>query len=402
METLRCHACAALSEVAVMDCGLLPICNRFLPAPDAREALFPMGVWQCQRCGMAQLVQPAPVSEMKPRVDWLIYNEPEAHLEELIDYLGQLPGISRDSLVGGIVMGNDSTISRFEKRGYSRTWRVHPALDLGVSDPHAGTETVQDRLTEETAASIVSAHGHFDLLIIRHVLEHAHHARTFLRNASKMLKPSGYIVLEVPNCEESLSSSDYTALWEEHIQYFTPWTLRNTLEFAGLEIVDEQNYPPSLVGIARLGKPETRVVISRQELENELNRYRHYSGDLESQKKRVQAFLKQQRERGAKVAFLGAGHLGCVYINLLEIKDHLEFVVDDHPRKRGQFMPGSRLPILGFGALNERGVKLCLSTLGSETEDKIAQNNPEFFQNGGRFLSVLPGRKNSIPIQPCA
>src|SRR5438477_5075076 len=50
----------------------------------------------------------------------------------------------------------------------------------GVTTPGIGVETIQDRLTPETAAEIARNRGEADLLIVRHILEHAHQPLRFL------------------------------------------------------------------------------------------------------------------------------------------------------------------------------------------------------------------------------
>ena len=92
----------------------------------------------------------------------------------------------------------------------------------------------------------------------------------------------------------------------------------------------------------------------------------------------------------------GAGHLSCFWINVLGVEAELEFVVDDHPAKRGLRMPGSRLPIRGSSALLEENITLCLLSLSPESEAKVLAKNPEFLARGGSFASIFPGRPNSL------
>ena len=78
------------------------------------------------------------------------------------------------------------------------------------------------------------------------------------------MSPEGYVVFEVPDATRALDRLDYTTVWEEHVLYFTPATLRGCLERAGFEVVSLESYPytleNSLVAIVRAGRVNVRRV----------------------------------------------------------------------------------------------------------------------------------------------
>lgn len=108
--------------------------------------------------------------------------------------------------------------------------------------------------------------------------------------------------------------------------------------------------------------------------------------------------MSEFRRNQGKVALLGAGHLACTFINLLELKDHIEFAVDDNPNKRGLFMPGSRLPILGSEALLDEDIKLCLLTVSPQAESRVIANNESYVKRGGSFSSISPASKMATRV----
>ncbi len=353
-----------------------------------------MVIGQCEACGLVQIIQPVPSAEIQSRFDWIIYNEPEGHLELLVEELAHLPEIRSDSSIGAIVFGGDTTISRFQKRGFHRTWRIDPERDLGISDRAAGVETIQEKLTSETARTISHREGKFDLLVVRHMLEHTHDLRRFLNGIIELLRPGAYVVFEVPDCVKAFALCDYSILWEEHLSYFTPETFQFALESYGFEMLHLQQPQYSLVAITRFHGPA--VGTTQTDLSQEKERLEHFTEAFPERRRLISEFLERTRTREGKVAMFGAGHLACVYINLLRLTEQIDCVIDDHPKKRGLFMPGSRLPIFGSEALVERDIKLCLSTLSPETEKKVIEKNSQFAARGGRLLSIFPERANSL------
>lgn len=387
-----CHSCRASAVKVMLDCGPQPVGHRFLSAADEEEYLHPLVVGQCGACGLVQLCHPAPVDEIRPRFEWVSYNEPDAHLDDLVAELAGLPGITASSHVGAVVFGGDKTLERFEQRGFTNTWRVDIQRDLDVQEPFSGTETLQERLTPDSAERIVRHEGLFDLLVVRHLVEHAHDLRRFLGGIRAMLKPGGFAVFEVPDCEKAFTACDYSILWEEHVFYFMPATFRHCLETAGFGV--ERISRPTYSLVALTQKMEVPLPVMPSEvLETEKKRMSSFATSLPRVRSEVRASLARL---GGRSAFFGAGHMACTYLSLLELGTLVECVIDDHPMKRGRLMPGTHLPIEGGKALLRRGIRLCLSALGPESEAKVAARHVSFTASGGRFLSIFEDRPNSL------
>jgi hypothetical protein len=78
------------------------------------------------------------------------------------------------------------------------------------------------------------------------------------------------------------------------------------------------------------------------------------------------------------------------------LKEHIEFIVDDNPQKRGLFLPGSGLPIVGSDALISEDIKLCLLSVHPQAEDRVIENNQGFTEHGGAFASMFPRSKLAL------
>jgi hypothetical protein len=394
-----CQLCSAPEVETLIDFGLQPICNRFPKTAAEPEATFPMVLEQCRACGLVQTTQPVPAAELRPRVDWITYNEPEGHLDILADKLARLPGLTKSAVFGGISFKDDSLLRRMRERGFGSTWRLDPQIDLGITESGIGAETLQDRLTPDSARRVAAKRGRADVLLVRHIFEHAHRTLQFAAALKELIKPGGYVLFEIPDCEKALDVCDYSTLWEEHVLYFTPATFRQSFAQCGFSLTSYDCFPytleNSLVGIGRVDAKLAREPVS---VERDRERGQRFAGQLAAQRGKYRQFLAEHRKARGPVAMLGAGHLACTFINLLELKGYVEFLVDDNPNKRGLFMPGSRLPIVGSAALLERGIKLCLLTVAVEREEKVIQKNEAFVQAGGTFASIFPASKYALKI----
>lgn len=397
-----CHLCKVPEVVGLLDFGLQPICNRFLTAPDAEEAGFAMRFGQCGRCGLVQIVSPVPAKELKPRVDWITYNEPEGHLDHLADLIAKLPGLAKDSAVCGVSFKDDSLLRRLREHGYPQTRRLDPQTDLGIAEHGIGVETIQDRLTVEAAKRIGQSHGKAAVVIARHIWEHASDPAEFISALKAMMGPDGYLVLEIPDCERALTTCDYSTVWEEHSLYFTPVTFRYGILLSGLTLEFFDCFPytleNSLVAIAKIDQSHASSRPPEEVLDEEKRRAQVYASGLTKQRKKIGSYLARYRSEHGKIAILGAGHLACTFINLLHLKEHLDCLVDDNLHKHGLFMPGSHLPIYESRALLERAIKLCLLSVGAEIEERVISKNPAFTVAGGTFASIFPASKHALPM----
>ena len=397
-----CHICQQPAVSELLDLGNQPVSNRFLTSSTVAEDTYPIVVGQCSACGTVQISDPLPAEALKPRFDWIVYREPEDHLDSLADTLSQLPGITPEASIGGISYKDDPLLERLRQRGFTQTWRLNPATDLGIDDPRAGIEIIQHRLTPESARAIATRYGKTDLLIVRHILEHAHQLRNFAAALRELLTPQGYIVFEIPDCERSLDHCDYTTIWEEHVIYFTPETFRNCFAFNGFSLVHFESFPypfeNSLVGIGQ-AQPDLKTASpSTEALQHELQRGESFSQGLAKRRDKLHKFLSDYRENNGSLALLGAGHLCCAFVCFLELTEYFEFVVDDNSHKQGLFMPGCRLPIYPSSALADKNIRLCLLSLSPDREAKVVQKNPAFLAKGGEFASIFPASERAIKM----
>jgi len=392
-----CQLCGKQAVETLVDFGPQPICNRFPKMVTDPEAAFHMVLKQCRACGLVQTTPPVPAAELRPRVDWITYTEPEGHLDTVADKLAKLPGLTNSATFAGISFKDDTLLRRMRKRGFTSTWRLDPQADLGVMERGTGVETLQDRLTPESARRIAANRGRADVLLVRHIFEHAHRPLQFAAALKELTKPDGYVVIEIPEAEKALDLCDYSMLWEEHVLYFTPATFRQCFAQCGFSLTSYDCFPYTLenclLGVARIAPNLEREQLP---VDRELMRAERFAAGLAGRRREYRQFLEGHRKSRGPVAVFGAGHLAATFINLLGLRKHIDFVADDNPNKRGLFMPGSKLPILASTSLENRYVKLCLLTVAVESEEKVIQKNQAFVRAGGVFASIFPASKHAL------
>ncbi len=329
----------------------------------------------------------------KSRFEWLTYNEPEGHLDDLVTRLRRLPGVDSGARIVGLTYKDDSTLARFNRLSYSNTYRIETGADLGLQDPCAGLESIQAALDAATASRLAARHGLADLLLVRHVLEHAHHPAAFLSAVRTLVKPGGYLLFEMPDCSKFIKACDYSFIWEEHITYFCAQTLEAFVESTGLRMQETIVYPypleDSLIGIVK-NEPSAGTAKHGQAARDSLlvdgQIFARRYPELRAQ---LQSLFGAWRQAGKQVAIFGAGHLAAKFANMYSLGKLIDCVIDDNPHKQNLLMPGSRLAIRGSAALESRAIDYCLLSLNPESEQKVLAKNQPFLERGGQFLSIF-------------
>lgn len=399
MKMSACYFCHSGNIKELLDLGQQPVSNRFLHAKGGIEDTYPLVMNQCRDCGLIQVNDPVPAEELRPAYDWITYNEPEGHLDRLAEIIKDLPGITSESSFCGVSFKDDSMLTRFQKSGFSKTRGLDLERDLNINEKGVGVETIQARLTPQMASEIAQKLGKFDVIIVRHILEHAHDVAGFIQALRNLTSERGYIVFEVPDCSRALETCDYTTIWEEHTIYFTPATFKNSLSFAGFKLERYECYPypfeNSLVGIIRAHEQAKPPRVSKEVLDQELVRAGNFARHLPKKAAALRKFLGERRQKQGKIALFGAGHLACTFVSVLGIKECIDFFVDDNPHKRGLFMPGCQLPIYETTALYRENVKLCLLSLNPLSEEKILATHKDW---GGAFFSIFPSSSIALRI----
>lgn len=390
-ESTLCTVCDSKDLTKKIDFGKQPPSNRFEGSSFSQKSeRFNLSLGICNECGTIQLKDRMPLDAVRPLYDWLLYNEPEGHLDTVVSSLKDLPGIDTNSRFLGTTYKDESTLLRLNKLGFSKTNCIKEKDLLNSSKPF-GLETIQNILQEDkTLRRLKDKYGEVDILIVRHILEHATSAKNLLVTMSRLLKSGGYMVIEMPDSEHIFKAENYAFIWEEHISYFTEDSIAKIAHHAGAEVIkiDRYSYPfeDSLIMVLKFDKNKTKKEELMDYVSNESKIIDDFSKGLEKKRLDWRKVLLNYKNQGIPVALFGAGHLAVKFINFLQLEDLIDCVIDDHPSKIRLKMPGSYLEILSSKHLHQRGIKVCISTLSPESEEKVRNKLPEYFTSGGVFL----------------
>ena len=397
----NCLTCDGGRTEIVLDLGMQAISSHYIAARTEANALHPISLAVCRSCGLVQLAQPFPSDALISPHDWISYREPETHLDDVTAKLLQFEGTTPAGLIVGMSFKDITILDRFRARGFERVQSLNARKDLGATKDDIGVASLQALFTPEKAASFVERNGRANLVIARHVLEHAERPAQFLDALIGTLAPGGYLVIEVPDCSANLSRRDYTMIWEEHALYFTPATLRQTLTAAGMEVVSCEIHPfrfedVIVVCARKLAGADTHPRSNPTTSFDEVALAKGYGQDFVGWTKRYHDLFAKMTANGKRLVAYGAGHLTVAFLNFHAVAGYFDCVVDDTPQKQGLYMPLSGLPIVAPDRLAQGGIEHAFFGLAPQIEDKVIAKNGAFTALGGQFHSILVDSPRSV------
>lgn len=183
-----------------------------------------------------------------------------------------------------------------------------------------------------------------DFICSRHTLEHVPDPKSFLRDFRESIQPNAIVYFEVPNARFIFSDLSVWDLIYEHYSYFNRTSLVQLFMSCGFATSDlSESYEGQYLYIEAIRNWEDLnwnishfLPSTHEQLEDEIIEFpRKYQIQLEFWRHALTSMSHR------RIVLWGAGSKGVMFLNLLQIKDEIKFVVDVNPRKQGMFIPGT-------------------------------------------------------------
>jgi len=404
MSELRCRGCRSLVTESLIDLGMQPLSNAFVPVERLAlpETFYPLHPMVCEHCYLVQLG----VFEAPERIfadyayfssystSWLEHSR--RHVISSIDRLR----LSAESFVVEVASNDGYLLRSFVAAGI-RALGVEPAANVAAVAREAGVPTTVAFFGAATADDLTAEHGQADMMIANNVLAHVPDIHDFLEGFRIMLAPHGVATFEFPHLVPLIEDVQFDTIYHEHFSYLSLLALEPILATHGLRIIDVdrlRTHGGSLrLWVAHDASPiaPARAVQDVRDLEQaaKLDRVGTYHGfrrRVQSVKARILEFLIGCAERDETVVGYGAAAKGNTLLNYCGIRaDLVDFAVDRNPHKHAMYLPGSRIRIAPVEALFDARpdyVFILPWNLRAEITEQLAPIRAW----GGKFVVAIP------------
>jgi hypothetical protein len=391
-QPVPCRLCGHGLNGIRLDFGMMPITNRF--TVDGDFAAYGLAMTACAGCGLIQLCNNPPVEMVSPRVPWIRYNEPEAHLDGVAAHLlALLP--NRPCTALGVGPFDRPLLERLD-----RTRVSYEMLDLQETDSgetpagrYPYLETVQARLRTDYLALLRPRTGRADIVVCRYLLEHCHDPLEAFFGLRGLLTSDGLLIIEVPDSSAFLARCDYSFVWEEHVSYFTETALRVMAARAGGEIAELIRTPGLLEDsiLAVLRFPVRELPPCAADFDG-VALFERYAAGFVSARNAWQARLANLITKGHRIAIFGAGHQAIMFVNILGLTGYIHAMIDDAPEKQGFIPPGLSAPIRPLSAmLADPDFTVCLLAINPASEARVLPRFAPLLDRSGFVYSIFRG-----------
>ena len=125
-------------------------------------------------------------------------------------------------------------------------------------------------------------------------------------------------------------------------------------------------------------------------MEPRLSTYARFGEQVRRTKRRLLDFLIQAKDAGQTVVGYGAPGKGNTLLNYCGIRtDFVDYTVDRNPKKQGNYLPGTRIPIRHPDAIAQTRPDFVL-ILPWNLRNEIAAQMSFIREWGGRFVVPIP------------
>jgi hypothetical protein len=369
MKTVKCRFCGTPLEDSVVNLGMSPLCESFLPAEnlDKMEPFYPLHVLVCKKCFLVQINEYVSAEEIFTEyayfssysTAWL------KHAEDYVTMISDRLHLDSKSFVVELASNDGYLLQYFVKRGIP-CLGIEPAANVAKIAREKGVDTRVVFFGEQSARELRAEGRPADLILGNNVLAQVPDLNSFVAGLPLLLKPTGTVTFEFPHLMRLFEENQFDTIYHEHFSYFSLLSIEKIFEAHGLSVFDVEElwtHGGSLRVYARHTADSSRPVTDRvralRAREEEagyrrIETYTRFEERVRETKRKLLELLISAKRAGKRVAGYGAPGKGNTLLNYCGIReDFIDFTVDRNPYKHGKFLPGTHIPIFPPSRIDE-------------------------------------------------
>lgn len=400
-----CRSCGATLTQTLVDLGLSPLANSYVPPERADTACprYPLHAWVCNDCYLVQVEDAVPAGEIfnadyayfsSYSDSWLAHAR--AYVEKMVDRLDLGP----DDLVIEIASNDGYLLQYFVEKSIP-VLGIEPSGSVAAAAEEKGVRTLVDYFGEALAQKVAATEKPPALITSANVLAHVPDINDFVAGIATLLTGDAVYTVEFPHLLNLINEVQFDTIYHEHYSYLSLLAVEKIFAKAGLRVFDVEELPthggslrvfaclegashPEGPGLAKVRADEVAAQFDRPE------GYMNFTTQVEALRDGLLAFLREAKARGDTIAAYGAAAKGNTLLNYAGIGPELiSYCVDRNPAKQNTLLPGSHIPVHGVEALREAPPNYVL-ILPWNIRDEVTDQLADLKAHGTRFATAVP------------
>lgn len=405
----KCRFCSNELEYSVVDLGMSPLCQKHVKPENANEMekFYPLHAYVCQNCWLVQLEEFATPDEIFADEYAYFSSYSDSWLEHVKQYTDRMVerfGFNQNSLVVEIASNDGYLLQWFDGKGIP-VLGIDPAANVATVAREKGVRTEVEFFSKDTALKLSQKYGEADLLLGNNVLAHVPDINDFVAGMKEMLAPNGVITMEFPHLQRLMEQNQFDTIYHEHFSYLSFVAVNRIFAHHGITLFDVEELPTHGGSLRIYGRhtsdSEKEVTENVKELLQRevdlgfetLEYYTTFEEKVKETKRKLLAFLIEAKRKGKNIVGYGAPGKGNTLLNYCGIRtDFIDYTVDRSPHKQGNYLPGTRIPILHPDVIKETKPDYVL-ILPWNLKDEIINQHSYIREWGGKFVVPIPELK---------
>ena len=369
---MPCISCGSALNKETFNLGKQTKCNGFFKNKGEYNKLkkFRIAIGSCKKCSLIQFLRPINFRDLIPKYSWMKNNEEDSYHENYIKHLLKKKILKKNFKILGISDYDKTYLKILRANNFKNIKTINLRKDLNVVEKFSHRqEVIQNYLSEKNIKNFTKINGKFDLIVCSKLLEHTQNIKSLMNFFKGIMKEDSLILIDVPDSKKSLEQGNVSMIWEEHISYFTPKTLHNTLSINGFKKKFSKIF---------FFKQENNLVflckknLKKGYLYNEQKLLQIFKKKTNLIKGRLIKTLKNLNKNNFINVIYGAGHNSIAFINFFDLSKLISYIVDEDPRKKNFKVTSNKISVKSFNYLKQKNKKFAFF-LGTsiKAENKI-------------------------------
>ncbi len=397
-----CRMCKSDRLELFLDLGCSPPSDNFVTEEQFKyEKSYPVQVFMCQNCGLAQLgyiVLPEEMYNKNYPYETSIAATTRSHFFEMAKSITEKFSIPKNSLVVDIGSNVGVLLQGFKNQGM-QVIGIEPSPNIAKKALANNIETINGFFNIDTVNKITSKQK-ARVVTATNVFAHINDLDEFMKCLDVLLDDNGIFVVEAPYFVNLLDNLEYDTIYHEHLSYLSVKPLVNFFQRFGYELFDAQE--------TKIHGGSIRVFVARknrQKIADSVEKFLNYEREkgihqkdilhqfserVKEHKEHLRALLLDLKKKGKRIVGISAPAKGMALLNYASIDSSiLDYATEKSTLKIGKYTPGTHIPVKPDDTLLKDMPDYGL-LLAWNLAEEIMNNLVEYKQRGGKFIIPIP------------
>lgn len=358
-----CRVCHGTKLELILQLAPTPIGDQFLKEP-VHQPLHPIDLYQCQECGLAQLLYEIPPEEIYADYIYLTGSSPglQQHFAAYARKVATVCNLMSGDLVVDIG-SNDGTLLKEFKKLKMKVVGFEPCAQIAEAAKRDGIHTIKSYFRKGVLMEKAK------LITANNVVANINDLDSFMEGVTDLLADDGTFVFESFYLGDVVDNMVFDFIYHEHLSAFSVRPVKRLLQRYGLQLYRVDHLKTKGGSIRYYcnryyGKrakpldydyggcdPELDPVPDDGDRLYEKQTYIDFAKRIDAEREKTLEFCRKAKAEGKTIAGFGACISGTTLLYHFGLQEYISYLVDDNPAKFDRYSPGVHLRVHPTGDL---------------------------------------------------